>query len=359
MKHLVLDTNIFRKTPRLDSPEFKSLAYLSKKKCVHIHVPYIVEREFVTHLELEQRERISTAIRSLKSATKHAPLGKVSSKLPKIASALEQQADALTKERSAAFIAWLEDVGGQRHPLSIKESRGALEAYFNGLPPLKEPKVRKDIPDAFIFQSVLRINDTYKSDLGVIAEDVALRTACKDAGIDVFSSLADFLASDTAKTCLADAVIDDHKCTVLAQVAQVAHDAGDDVLNAIENALLSDDYRLISGDGIPGESNEIYVSGVNTPQELELSDFEHLGAGVFVCRFIAKVELIYEYAVYMSEAFDLDRDKFYVEALNDHYMNVETTDTFSFTGRVDFDFGEEILVARTRDSSSPRLHIRV
>ena len=65
MIDLVIDTNIFRKNPKLDSMEFTGLSYMAQKDFLEIHVPYIIEQEFSTHLEIEQRKKLSSAIREL------------------------------------------------------------------------------------------------------------------------------------------------------------------------------------------------------------------------------------------------------------------------------------------------------
>ena len=87
----------------------------------------------------------------------------------------------------------------------------------------------------------------------------------------------------------------------------------------------------------------LYVSMISTPHSVELGDIEYFGVGLFVVYFSAKAELTYEYPVYYTESFDLDRDKFYIKPLNDHYVEVETTDEFQFVGRAELDFGETIL----------------
>lgn len=362
MKHLVLDTGIFRKAPRLDSAEFKTLSYLARKKYVRLHIPYMVEMEFSTHLEQEQKARIAETLKSLKGAIYHAPLGKKTVELPGIIESLEQSLDEIVAERSAAFISWTEENHAQRHGLSLEEAQGALEAYANGYPPLKAPKVRKDIPDSFIFQNIQGLKSQYKEDLCVVIEDGALAAACKNAGVEVFSSLPDFLASEVAKKCLAEKVIDENLAQVLEKVKQVAFESETGLVGAIESLLLSDEYRLLYGDELPGESNEIFISLVSAPHEINLGEFEHIGAGVFVCPFIAKVELTYEYEVYISESFNLESEKFYIEPLNDHYVNVETSDEFEFSGRVELDFGEDILNCATVENlleslESPELSV--
>ena len=68
MIHLVLDTSIYRESPRLDSPEFKLLSYMVERGYLVLHVPHIVEREQSTYLEQVQRGRLKKAINVLSKA---------------------------------------------------------------------------------------------------------------------------------------------------------------------------------------------------------------------------------------------------------------------------------------------------
>ena len=81
MIHLVLDTSIYRQKPRLDSPEFKTLNYLSEKECIKIHVPFFVEKEFYSYLEIEQENKLDATIRSLNSIINYQVVGMVTKNL--------------------------------------------------------------------------------------------------------------------------------------------------------------------------------------------------------------------------------------------------------------------------------------
>lgn len=338
MIHVVIDTNIFRKSPRLDSPEFKSLATLAQKECVRIHVPYIVEREFRTHLEIEQRKVLSSAEKSISSAIKYEKKGPKTEALVEILEKLRNDADEIANERGEAFELWLTENNAEKHALTLPLAEKSLEAYFTGKPPLKEPKIRKDIPDSFIFQSISELHSTYNDELFVVVEDGALRGACENAGISCYKALSDFIASSEAQGCLAKRIVKDNRERLLRKVYEVANNENDQIISEVESLLLSDEYRMLSGGKIPGENGEIYVSLVSRPHSLELEEVEYLGGGLFVIYFNAHVELVYEYPVYITDSFDLDPKKFYISPLNDHYVEVETTNEFRFIGRVELEF---------------------
>jgi hypothetical protein len=348
MIHIVLDTNIYRKSPRLDSPEFKTLSFMAKEGRVCLHVPYIVEKEFLTHLEIEQREKIVSAIKSISNALNYEVTGEKTKDLSVILEKLKNDEKDIVTERSASFIDWLNLNNAKRHPLTLKQSEGALEAYFNGSPPLKEPKIRKNIPDSFIYQKIMELKINFGNDLTVVSKDSDLRSACEGAGILCFDELSKFLTSESAQDCLKQPIIDVNKQPVIEHTLKLANSKINTITDEIENLLLSGDYRMIHGDEIPGENREIYVSFADRPHSVCLEDVVYFSGGLFVIYFSAQVELLYQYPVSRSESNHLDINQFYITPLNEHYVYVETTDEFSFRGRVEIEFSDDIVSSASK-----------
>lgn len=337
MIHIALDTNIYRKKPRLDSPEFKALVFLAKNECICLHIPFFVENEFKSHIEAEQEKRIVTVISTLNKICNFTEFGPKTIRLRDVAEELSDSRNKIVCERGNAFIKWALKINAKRYALSEEETNDALNAYFQGTPPLKKPKVRKDIPDSFIYQSLLRIDK--KTPLHVVIEDNNLRDACATAGMKCYSELTSFIESEEVKTLLQGKIDSGILTAFESQIVDYLNNNQDLLLDKIEEKLLSGEYSLISGDSVPGESNEIYISGKYRPHEIILGDsIEHYGDALFVVNFEAKVEFVYEYAVYKTDAVELDPEKYYLEYLNDHYFNVETTDEFKFTGRIELDY---------------------
>jgi PIN domain len=348
MIHVVLDTSIFRSKPRLDSPEFKALGYLAKKECVCIHIPYVVEQEFVSHLSHEHEKKINGTIESLSGLINHQKATELVPELNQSLDKLRENKEELIGETKEVFIEWLDSVGAVRYDFSGTEAKEALNAYFCGSAPLKQPKNRNDIPDSLIYQAVKALHDKHGAYLHFVVNDGNLRGACESDGVTTYKSLSEFIDIDEAKACLKNALIEDNKGTVSQTLMQYASANKGEIIDKIESLLLGDGYRLIYGDSVPGESNEIYVSGVGKPHSLEITDgIDHYGEGLFVLYFTALVEFTYEFAVHRSEAYDLDRKKYYLEFLNDHYFNVETSDEFSFVGRLELEYSSDFGVITT------------
>lgn len=349
MIHLVLDTAIYRRSPRLDSPEFKLLSYMVERGYLILHVPHIVEQEQSSHLEHVQRDRLTKAIDNLSKALNFEEHRPKSKELNSSLEELKANINYLIEERSSAFTDWLDKNNAVHHEITLDQMQRALEAYFKGLPPLKRPKVREDIPDSFIFQQILDLKNTYQLQLGIVVEDNDLRSACVGAGITCWVDLHKFIVSPEAQNFLAQTVIKENKAEISSFVHSLANESIDTISAALEETLLSNDYTTLTGDSIPGETKQIYLSGVNSPYDVEIVDTEYLGDTVFLANVQAQVELQYQFPMFKSDLIDLDEEKYHFSPLNDHYFEVETTDVFQFSGRVELDFPEAIVASASAD----------
>ncbi len=338
MIHVVLDTSIYREKPKLDSKEFSLLQDIASSKEVAIHVPYVVEKEFTTFLEEEEADKLQGVISAISSTLRFDPNGPMSVQLKGLLDQLKTELPALVEERSKAFSRWLKQANAIQNSLTCEQSYNAMEAYFSGNPPFKKPKVRKDIPDSFIFQAALELHRKHGKDLAVIVQDGNLASAIQDAGIKCWSSLREFLSSPLVQPLVAEQVISSNQMVVCQHVQTLAENSLDFIANTLEKALLSDDQANQHSKQFPGETGDIHLSGIYTPHEIHIDDIEYLGGMIFLGKIVAKVELMYEFAIYKSDAFELNPEKFSLAGLNDHYFEAETTDEFQFTAQLEIEF---------------------
>lgn len=338
MIHVVLDTSIYREKPKLDSKEFSLLQDIASSKKVAIHVPYVVEREFTTFLEKEQKDKLKGVISAISSVLRFDPNGPISVQLKGLLDQVETELPALVEERSKELCRWLKKANANKYPLTRELAYNAMEAYFSGTPPLKVPKARNDIPDSFIFQAVLELHREYGKDLAVIVKDGNLASSIQDAGIKCWSSLLEFLSSPLVQPLVAEQVISSNRKIVCQHVQTLAENSLAFIANTLEKALLSDEQANQHSNKFPGETGDIHLSGIYTPHEIHIDDIEYLGGMIFLGKIVAKVELMYEFPIYKSDAFELNPEKFSLSGLNDHYFEAETTDEFQLTARLEIEF---------------------
>ena len=347
MIHLVLDSSIFRKSPKLDSREFIVLSEMMDAGQVTLHIPYVVEREITSALEQDQRKRLTAAISSISKAVAYEPLGPKSSELETTLEKLKDNLDDLAFERVAVFSVWIGKHKAVRHAITLEQSNKALEAYFNGDPPLKQPKSRKDIPDSFIFQQIIELKNRYGADLVVVAEDNTLRTACEDISIVSWSDLLKFITSPSVRKFYSEKIIGENITEICEHVIGLAKIASKDIAEVLEKSLLSDEFRMLYGNNFPGEDGEIYLSGINVPHRIDVEDMEYIGKRIFMGSIHAEVELMYEFSLPIYDAMELDEDKYSASPLNDYYSEVETTDAFHFSARIELEFPDSNMTVQT------------
>jgi hypothetical protein len=196
LKNVALDTNIFRSNPTLDSLGFRALARLCKNDVYRLHIPYIVEREFQTQ-QLAIFEKDSKKALSGISSLQRKPISKRLQKtLQEIEDNFKSASNSAHREAENRIIEWAKSVGAIRHPLSLDDATNALEAYFNGTAPLKEPKIRDDLPDSFLVRA-LESTVLQTGELVVVANDKKILDSFKDnTSVVAFSSLSKFIGSD-------------------------------------------------------------------------------------------------------------------------------------------------------------------
>ena len=311
---------------------------LAKANQIRLYIPYVVEREFVTFLEQVQRKRIEKAINALTAASNYALIGPRTANLATSLDAIRSSIDQIVSERGAAFVDWLNQNEARRMGLTLDQTVKAMEAYFAGLPPLKQPKSRKDIPDSFIFQSVLELHADHPSDFGTVVEDGPLRTALCDAGIECWSSLREFLTSSKGQSLVAEEFITTNKRVACEHVRSITRSKSSEIAVLLEENLLSMAGSIIYGDSLPGENGEIYFTSIDVPFEVEVDSIEYLGEFIFIADLTARVELMYEFVVSNFDAIDLEDSDYGLSRLNKHYQLAETSDIFRFSASLQIRF---------------------
>lgn len=196
MIDLVIDTSIFRNHPRRDTAAFRALTRLCFRRGVQLHVPYFVKNEFLS----QQRIAIRTAFTSLDAGIRgitrhceHTQLVEFAQKSMAETASVSKIAELLAVED---FERWLMRCNAIEHPVATDHGIRVAEDYFSGAPPFTSPKQRMDIPDSFIWHTIIDILKT-KGALSVVSNDGALhKAAVEREGINAYKQLNDFIDSE-------------------------------------------------------------------------------------------------------------------------------------------------------------------
>jgi hypothetical protein len=232
-----------------------------------------------------------------------------------------------------------------------------MEAYFAGTPPFKGQKSRVDIPDNFIWQTVLDVHRDF-GELSIVAGDKAFGTAAEShAGITVYEALDDFIDSPGCQA-LVKRESTDRAGAYISALLMSDHSR---VQEAVEEALMDQlSGRAVSSDDIPEDNHEATISSIEGLISLGLDRHElrYFGEGVFTVPFAARVEALLEYAIFMGDYYTLHDDKsagIHVEPWNDHYFLAEEHYELIVEGTVAIDLGRAIEEEKVTEEGVARL----
>lgn len=331
MIHLVLDTSIYRADPGRKSPAFKAIERLLEAEVLKLHMPYVVEREFQT----QEREKHKEALDKVLSGLSYlSDKGLSSGALKKIAGyqkELQGSYQSILDDAEKEIIDWLENMDASRIPLCADQSGKAFEAYFQGNPPLKSLKSRKDIPDSFIARAVEKIQSE-NGDLHFVVNDGNLKEAFDpNPSVETYKNLADFVASELIQDELLDLDLIESSEEIVDAIKAFEEESG-----AIKACLGKDVgehivWKTVSDAGVPDDNNEITINGYGEAENIEL-DFDeasYYGDGVCGVPFSLTIGVQAHYYIFKSDYYALDiggkKHRPSISDHNDHYYEAEDT----------------------------------
>lgn len=336
MFELLIDTNIYRKDPVQSGLPFKALARLCKAKAARLHIPYIVLREFQTQqVDIYQKEMQAT-IRGVTNVVGKRLSTEVKSKLEEVKGAVEAVMPAVISDAANGIVKWAEEVHAVLHPLGPEDAKLAMEAYFNGQLPLKEPKVRKDIPDSFLFQSALTILRSTTT-LYVISEDGAFSEAAATVnGIRVLKSLNDFIELHEVQAALQKQDEAEKIALVIKELMEFTDGSSFPVLHSLGEKVL---WKKIRSRSIPDDNHEATIRMFGDPEniKLEFTEAAYYGDGQLGLPFSCTMNVSAFYYMYKSDFYALNEDAMpSVSDHNDHYFEAESEFEILIHGALSF-----------------------
>lgn len=329
---IVIDTSVYRTDPQRKKLPFKAVRRLCEAGIARLHMPYIVEREFQTQQAELCRRDLENAVKSIKKVLRRGLPRTQGDLLSGLLSSLEEGAESVQEAAGQEFSEWVADLGGVQHRLTVEQSVAALDAYFEGRPPLKKPKNRDDIPDSFVFQQILEVYSECDN-VVVIAGDNRLAEAARGLeGAEVFTSVGDFVENEVVRSCLLK--LDMSELDVESEIGVIVgyirdleerHAFVESFLEGTEGDFL--DGHVLHHSSIPGDFHEATVSAYGRISQISIDfdEMDYFGEGEFglPISFLWK-EVLASYYLFKGEFMDVvDRNISGLNEQNDHYYEVE------------------------------------
>ena len=326
--NIVLDTNIYRNNPSRDNLHFKALEKLSTAGLLCIHIPYVVLREFQTQQREIYSKDLAKALSGLSGLSRKLFDKEVLDKLNATRIALEQDSGSILSNAENQITTWAGNIGAKVYPLCIDQANLALEAYFQGSPPLKSIKNREDIPDSFIVQSINKLASEFNQ-IHVVAGDGKVRDAfSKQDEIKTYESLSDFIETGDVQNELKEVDLIVNIDQIVEAIQQFESDNSEIQYSLSRDVGEAIVWKTFSDPSIRDDNHEATISSYGEAEdiELDLSNVGYYGNGQFGIPFKLKIIVMADYCIFKSDYYGIDHETENVPSvtdLNDHYFDAQ------------------------------------
>lgn len=176
MLHVLLDTSIYRGDRKRNKAGFRALSRLLRGSKVQLHIPYWVKREFLSQQRVDLEESLTSMLTNANRILRCFGHEKLETFAERTKTALDKIRPDSIELTAAEFNHWLATHKVLEHQVQSEHGKRVTEAYFHGAAPFSKAKQREDLPDSFIWQSMLDVAADH-SPLHVVVNDNALKRA--------------------------------------------------------------------------------------------------------------------------------------------------------------------------------------
>lgn len=204
---VLIDTSVLVTEFSKMSSSLSTLSRLSKKKLLYMVLPDLVNREFLSRSRLEATDKI-IKIQSESDSMARKFGGRQWQEIHiTLKQSIDTVQDKLEEIADYKFNAWKLENRVRVLSANLETFNAAFFNYFKGHAPFNEPKIRKDIPDAIIFQEIISFhrNKNETDTVLVACGDVNLNEHIKRANLKhthIFSDLASLVDSSYIKSLI-------------------------------------------------------------------------------------------------------------------------------------------------------------
>ncbi|MBB5038980.1 PIN domain-containing protein [Prosthecobacter dejongeii] len=345
MIRIILDTTVFHQNSTLKGQDFRLLTTLSKAGALKLFLPYVVEKEFLTQQSASSREQIDSILRSVKTLSQRALQDELTTWLNAFETEVGNKTPAILDADEKNLNDWLQAINAEKMPICEAQAVGALDAYFHGLPPLKQAKIRKDIPDSFVFQALRKLA---LDNLGVVfvSGDSQLREAAKKLdNVEVYESLKAFIQTPDIQNLILQEE-ERQKIEGIKQRITTSEEISELLSNSIKDKLGEKVvWKNVGYDAYDIDSSDATISSYGEVQETNFlwNDLSYYGDGSFSLPFTSTMEVSITFYISKSDWYCLSDDEAPpVSDHNDHYFEAESEIEIIVEGILSFSVGDDI-----------------
>lgn len=267
--NVFLDTNVYSSDRFRLGQGFKTLGGLCKSGHVEVMLPYMVKREFETQLEVNATEILAGFEKNSKRLAGGPIPDDLRGELDAFLAKLKARREEVIGSHNANFSAWLNEHAVAEIPLNGNDVISAMGNYFSAGPPFQSAKRREDIPDAMIYQTVVRAAED--GPIVFVSSDQKFAGALSGTGnITHYNDLNAFIASADVQAVISEQEAMERETHFLQRLVQLASTSPNPLLNFVaEHGGEGLATTRFTSPSIPSDDREAYIDMFGSLDDIE------------------------------------------------------------------------------------------
>jgi len=297
--NIVIDTSILRKDRGFHKSDILLLKKLSKLELVNIHIPWIVYSESKSQNYIDLNLGIDKALKELSTLKR---IGIIDDKIIKISkelSKIKSDSENISNKHWETFI---KDAKITIHQIQERHGKRVMDSYFSGTDPFSNKKNRKDIPDAFIYESITSLVEKYVS-IYFICDDKNLRdSVSRIKNCKVFESYELFFDSKEYKIIEKQYKKVEHFANELIKLRENVNEIEKYAKNELYRDLFAGHEQIIKHENIPSDGNEGALQDIENEiiQKINVDNIQFVN-GIFYIPISLNADFRIEYFLFKSD----------------------------------------------------------
>lgn len=299
---ILFDTSILRGSGWTSS-QFQSLIELSKHALIEIYIPEIAFDEWRTQWRDKQVAGLESGLKAL---LKIADDKVTPSPFVQHAQTAKLALEAVNMEAAStsAFETRIAESSIKVLPLTLGQAQTAWRLYFKGHAPFKNPKDRNDIPDAFIFASIVELSSDGVM-VHAVCADVALREALTvTTHVTTYDTLESLSMSDLLVDVRSRWERDKSWKALYDKINMSLLE--DEVTYFLESEIGDHLFqREVRSRAIPSDDRTATIGNAHGYSNVHIGNVEDYGGGLLSYPFSIEITVDLEFVVFKGDALNL------------------------------------------------------
>jgi PIN domain len=327
MIHVLLDTTAFRQDPQRKKAPFQVLRDLAKSGRLTLHIPYMVQNEFIGHLQDEYLSDLTNLTSALSKLDRKSLPKSIAKSIKSFQRKAKTYNTRLCSHVEGQFLTWSAAIGAKVYPLKTSQARQVFENYFSGSPPFGNRRERNHIPDAFILEEALA-HSKRLGQLNIITGDEKLFGACEGVStLTPYRTLEDYIRSEQCQALLRDDALVQHLPNIRASLPQSEQSLKNQLSNKLVDALAWKEE--VKDERIPSDDHTASISMVDEAEQIsfDFAAMQYLGGGQLLLPFMCRVEVYLDYPIFKSDYHLMNEEEASAISVSEygsrHYLEAE------------------------------------